>query len=50
MKSFLFGQTEVCPRGANKWALFQVMVWRRIGDKQLPERMPIQFTDEYMRH
>ena len=33
-----------------KWALVQVMAWRRIGDKQLPEPMLIQFTDVYMRH
>ena len=34
----------------NKPALFQVMVWRRTGDKPLPESMMAQFTDAYMRH
>ena len=26
------------------------MVWRGTGDKPLPEPMPAQFTDAYMRH
>ena len=34
----------------NKQALVQVMAWRRIGDKPLPELMMAQFTDAYMRH
>ena len=34
----------------NKAALVRVMAWRRRGDKPLPEPMPTQFTDEYMRH
>ena len=34
----------------NKWALVQVMAWRRIGDKPLHEPMLTQFTDTYMRH
>ena len=34
----------------NKWALVQVMAWRRTGDKSLPEPMLTQFTDAYMRH
>ena len=34
----------------NKAALVQVMAWRRTGDKSLPERMLMQFTDAYMRH
>ena len=34
----------------NKTALVQVMAWRRIGDKSLPEPMLTQFTDAYMRH
>ena len=34
----------------NKPALVQVMAWRRIGDKPLPEPMLTQFTDVYMRH
>ena len=34
----------------NKPSLVQVMAWRRIGDKPLPEPMMIQFTDAYMRH
>ena len=34
----------------NKPALVQVMAWRRIGDKLLPEPMMTQFTDSYMRH
>ena len=34
----------------HKSALVQVMAWRRIGDKPLPEIMMTQFTDAYMRH
>ena len=34
----------------NNPALVQVMAWRRIGDKPLPEPMLSQFTDAYMRH
>ena len=34
----------------NKPALVQVMAWRRIGDKSLPEPMMAEFTDAYMRH
>ena len=34
----------------NKPALVQIMAWRRIGDKPLPETMMAQFTDAYMRH
>ena len=34
----------------NKPALVQVMDWRRIGDKPLPEPMMTQFTDAYMWH
>ena len=33
-----------------KPALVQVLAWRRIGDKPLPEPMMNQFTDAYMRH
>ena len=33
----------------NNPALVQVMAWRRIGDKPLPELMLTQFTDAYMR-
>ena len=38
------------PKGPfdNEWALVQVMAWRRIGDKPLPEPMLIEFTDAYM--
>ena len=32
----------------NKPVLVQVMVWRRTGDKPLPEPMMAQFTDAYM--
>ena len=40
------------PKGPidNKAALVQVMAWRRTGDKPLPEPMPTQFTEAYMRH
>ena len=40
------------PKGPidNKWALVQVMAWGRIGEKQLPESLLIQFTDAYMGH
>ena len=31
------------------WVLVQVMAWRRIGNKPLPEPMLSQFTDAYMR-
>ena len=31
-------------------ALVQVMAWRRIGDKPLPEVMMTHITDAYMRH
>ena len=31
-------------------ALVQVIAWRRIGHKLLPEPMLTQFTDAYMRH
>ena len=34
----------------NKAALVQVMAWRRIGDKSLPEPMMAEFTYAYMRH
>ena len=33
----------------NKPALVQVMAWRRIGDKPLPEPMMTQFNDAYRR-
>ena len=33
-----------------KPALVQVMAWRRIGDKPLPEPVMTQFTDTGMRH
>ena len=41
---------KLVPRGPidNKPALVQVMVWRRTGDKPLPEPMMAQFTDTYM--
>ena len=34
----------------NKAALVQVMAWRRIGDKPLPEPVMTQFTDAYIWH
>ena len=34
----------------NKPAMFQVMAWRRAGDKPLPEPMLTWFTDAYMQH
>ena len=34
----------------NAPALVQVMAWRRIGDKPLPEPMLTQFTGAYIRH
>ena len=34
----------------NKSTLVQVMVWRRTGDKPLPESMLTQFTYAYMLH
>ena len=41
LKSVSNGQIDV--------ALAPVMVWRRIGDKPLPEPALIQFTGAYMR-
>ena len=40
------------PKGPidTKWAFLQVMVWRWMGNKPLPEPMLIQFTDAYMQH
>ena len=40
------------PRGPidNKPVLFQVMAWRRLGDKPLSEPMLTLFTGAYMRH
>ena len=40
------------PKGPidNKAAFVQVMTWRQIGDKPLPEPMETQFTDTYMWH
>ena len=34
----------------NKPALVQVMAWRRIGDKPLPEPVLNHITDPYMQH
>ena len=34
----------------NKPALVQVMAWRRIGDKPLPEPVRTHTSDAYMRH
>ena len=34
----------------NKSALVQVMAWRLLDAKPLPEPMLTQFTDAYMRH
>ena len=38
------------PKGPidNKWALVQVMAWRRTGDNLLPEPMLTRFSDTYM--
>ena len=43
---------KLVPRGRidNKPALVQVMVWRRTGDKPLPETLMTHFTGAYMRH
>ena len=40
------------PKGSidNKGVFVQVMTWRRIGDKPLPEQMLTQFTDAYIQH
>ena len=53
-KVFILIQTSLkfvpkCPID-NKPALFQIMAWRRIGDKPLFEPMLYRFTDAYMRH
>ena len=34
----------------NKSTLFQVMVWRRTGDKPLSEQTLNQFLDAYVQH
>ena len=34
----------------NKPVLVQVMAWRQIGDKPLPELMVTQFIDAYIQH
>ena len=34
----------------NKWALVQVMAWRRTGNKPISEPMLTQFTGTYMLH
>ena len=34
----------------NKPTLVQVLAWRRIGDRPLPDLMVNQFTGAYMRH
>ena len=31
-------------------ALVQIMAWRRLGDKPLPDPVMTQFNDAYMRH
>ena len=43
---------KLVPRGPidNKPPLVQVMVWRRKGDKPLPEALMAQVIDAYMRH
>ena len=33
-----------------KSALVQVMAWRQVGDKPLPEPMLTKFNDAYKRH
>ena len=40
------------PKGPidNKSVLVQVIAWRRIGDKPLPDPMLTQFTDAYVWH
>ena len=34
----------------NKWALVEVMAWRRPDDKPWSEPMLSRFTDAYMQH
>ena len=43
---------KFAPKGPidKKWALVQVMAWRRIGDKPLSEPMLTRFTDAFMWH
>ena len=43
---------KLLPKGLinDTWTMLQVMAWRRIGDKPLPEQILIQFADAYMRH
>ena len=52
MKSFVFKiSLKFVPKGPidNNPALFQIMAWRRIGDKPLSEPILIRFTDAFMR-
>ena len=44
--------TEVSPQGSNKTitSLFQIMTWRRPGDKPLSGTTMAYFADAYMRH
>ena len=48
----LFILIEFVPKCSidNKQALFQVMAWRRTGDKPLPEPIFTQFTGAYIGH
>ena len=43
---------KLIPKGPidNNPALVQIMVWRQVGDKPLPEPLLTLFTDAYMRH
>ena len=43
---------KLIPKGPidNDPALVQIMVWRQVGDKPLPEPLMTLFTDAYMRH
>ena len=39
-----------CSLESDKSSLFQIMAWRRIGDKPLSQLMTAYLTDAYMSH
>ena len=52
LEMFIEISLKFVPMGVinNKWALVQVMAWRRPGDKPISEPMLTQLTDAYSRH
>ena len=52
LEMFIEISLKFVPMGVinNKWALVQVMAWRRPGDKPISKPMLTQLTDAYSRH